>query len=79
MAHEDDELFDENDEPTQRVTLPVLATRLRIVERKVDKLPTSSDVRLLVVLALVANQILPNIGGQTPIGFIAGLLWRAVA
>ncbi len=74
MPVETEEQFDEN--APQRVTNAVLWTRLRALEGKVDKLPTQSDVRVLLLLAVVANQLIPVLKlGQSPVqGTIAWLM-----
>jgi hypothetical protein len=80
MSEHEDTLFDEEGQPTRRVTNAILATRLYLVEQQVSKLPTNSDVRVLVLAAVVANQLIPHLNiGTTPVGMVLAFAWRMIS
>jgi hypothetical protein len=67
---------DEDWDTRRPMTNAVLATRVKILESKVDKLPTNSDVRVLLLLAVIANQLIPQLHiGPNPTAYVFQAIW----
>lgn len=71
---------EELDEPIGPVSNAELWRRLRKLEKQIEKLPTNSDVRLLVIGGLVVSQMIPTLHlGPNPVSFALLALWGLIS